>query len=237
MQGYAYVRVFYPELYALLKEHGHLRKGLETNFKNTYVREMLIQEISAAYLNRLETLTDERSLFAELLRGWKTDSITEIISFFWTQRKAELKEETRTQILEFWRFCYERIRGHKDENAEVLADLNLLTVFLTRITSENENWLLQSAPYVEEYGHSQFFVEYLRRLVSENSKAVADVYLRMLSRTVPRFKEEDIRAIVEKLYQASLKREANDICNRYGEDAALNGYPDFLRNLYERYNQ
>jgi len=111
MQGYAYVRVFYPELYALLKEHGHLRKGLETNFKNTYVREMLIQEISAAYLNRLETLTDERSLFAELLRGWKTDSITEIISFFWTQRKAELKPESCSKSKEKPRGCRYRVLG------------------------------------------------------------------------------------------------------------------------------
>lgn len=237
MQGYAYVSVFTPKVYKLLSEHGHLTKGLETDFKNPHVRGMLIQEISAAYLNGLESLTDTGSPFAEILRRWDAEDITGIISFFWDGRDAGLCDEATTRVLEFWRFCHDKIRGREDENVDVLADLSLLTAFLPSIDAESGDWLLQVAPYVKADYQGQFFLENLLRLVMENPKAVADVYLRVLSGTVPRYREEDVRNIVEELYKAGLKVEATAICNKYAENAAIIGYADFLKDLYNRYGR
>ena len=94
-------------------------------------------------------------------------------------------------------------------------------------------WLLQSAPYVDENYHSTFFLEDLDRLANGNPKEVAQIFIKMLESTVPTFKKDNIRSIVEKIYKAGLKAEANGICDRY----ARAGYPNLLRDLYEKYNQ
>ena len=53
----------------------------------------------------------------------------------------------------------------------------------------------------------------------------------MLSKSTPTFREENIKSIVEKIYQFGDKNKANKICNIYGSG----GY-EFLRPLYEKYN-
>jgi len=105
-------------------------------------------------------------------------------------------------------------------------------VFLNKISNENKDWLLQSAPYVDEAHHSSFFLEYLDRLVDQSAEQVADVYLKMLTRTTPTYNENEVRSIVEKLYQKGLTNKANDICNEY----ARRGLPELLRDTYDRYN-
>ena len=233
MEGYSYVRSVDNEIYGLLRKHGHLTKGLQTDFRNPNVRQELIQHISIAYLRGLETLPDEASLLTKVLQAWRREDISEIILFF-SKNHIAIRPEDRAHalVLDFWKWCYERIRGQEEQNAEILSDLNLLAVFLKEgISEEQKSWLIQSAPYVEERYHGWRFLEYLKILVDENPEAVADVYIKMLTRTVPDMREE-VRSIVEKLYQASLKEKANHIANEYGRK----GYPDLLRDLYDQYN-
>jgi hypothetical protein len=105
-------------------------------------------------------------------------------------------------------------------------------VFLTKIFVEQKGWLMQSAPYVNDRGHSLYFLESLDTLADKNPEAVADVYIKMLARDLPTHRQENIRSIVEKLYRAGLRDKANDISNEY----AHKDYPNLLRDLYERYN-
>ncbi|MBI1927550.1 hypothetical protein HYR99_25320 [Candidatus Poribacteria bacterium] len=232
MEGYSHT-VPYKEIHRLLREHGHLKRGLETDFKNPNVRKKLIQHISVAYLWGLESLSGEQSLFAKILREWHQDDITEIIFFFWRNRESVKREESvSTLILDFWKWCYERIREHEEENAEILSNLNRLAAFLTEISDEQKSWLMPSAPYVDDRYHDLYFLEYLNPLTDNNPEAVADVYIEMLTRTVPTIMHENIRSIVEKLYKAGLREKANYIANAY----ACKGYPDLLRALYEQYN-
>ena len=100
-----------------------------------------------------------------------------------------------------------------------------------KLTDEQKQWLLQCAPYVDERHHSAFFLEYLDRLVDSNSKEIREIFLAMLEKTIPTYKEENIRSIVEKLYKAKEKVFANQICDRYGRA----GY-EFLRDLFDKYN-
>ena len=144
----------------------------------------------------------------------------------------DIKGKIRDLILECWKWCHEKIRGHEDENINILSDLNLLAIFLTEISSEQKAWLLQSAPYVDERYHSSFFLEYLDKLADKNPETIADVYLGMLEGTLPTYDVENIHSIVEKLYKSGFKKKANDICNKY----ALERYPDLLRDIHDRYN-
>ena len=233
MEGYSYFRGVDDAIYHILRKHGHLTRGLQTDFRNPNVRKKLIQDISVAYLRGLETLPNETSLFAKVLQAWRREDISEIILFFSKNHIAiKLEDSTHALVLDFWRWCYEKIHGQEKENAEILSDLNLLAVFLKEgISEEQKSWLIQSAPYVEERYHSWRFLEYLNALVDKNPEAVADIYIEMLTRTVPDMREE-VRSIVEKLYQAGLREKTNHIANEYGRK----GYSDLLRDLYEQYN-
>jgi hypothetical protein len=228
--GYAYVHTIYDEIYKLLREHGHFRKALDADFENSHIREQVIQNICVAYLRGLEDLNE--GLFADLVREWRENDISEIIRFFWMLRKEDLKAQTRDVILNFWRQSYQKIKRREEANCEILSDLNLLTAFLTDFSDEQKEWLLQAAPYVDERHNSSFFLEYLDGLAYTNPAAVAEIMIKILTRTAPWYKEESIRSIVEKLYKAGEKAKANEICDAY----ARKGNYDLLRDLHGKYN-
>lgn len=232
LEGYAYVNIVNPDIYKLLKKHGHFQRALKHEFKNSRVREKIIQNITVGYLRAYEGLTGKTSLFAEILKQWRQTDISEVISFFWMLRDAKPKINTQKRILEFWKWCYKKIDGNEESNSKILSDLNLLAVFFKAISKEHKEWLLQSAPYVDQAHHSSFFLEYMDRLVNQSPREIAEIYLKMLTRTVPTYKESDVRSIVKKLYESGLTQQANAISNEY----ARRGLPDLLRDLFDQNN-
>jgi hypothetical protein len=94
-----------------------------------------------------------------------------------------------------------------------------------------EAMVIQAAPYADVGHHSSFFIEYLSSLSARFPKPVANVFLAMLTKTVPSFQEEHIVSIVDNLYSAGLKDDANAIVNIY----VMRGYA-FLRAVYSKNN-
>jgi hypothetical protein len=229
IEGYAYVSRFYANIYELLRNNSHLRRALETQFRNVHTRENLIKQISVAYLKELENLTYGESLFRQIVTEWKQDDISGIVRFFWMHRDSEIEERIREQILEFWGWCYERINGDEEENRIILSDLNLLSGLLREVSDREKDWLMQSAPYVIDNHNSFFFMEYLDRLCDKSPSAVAEVFIKMLARATPTFEEERVLSIVKKLYEAGLGIEADKICHMYAERQY-----DFLTPLYRQ---
>lgn len=230
MQGYLFRPVVYDYLYNLLREHSHYEKALET-FKEEESRKLLLHDICTMYLAGKEELEGDKSLFARILGEWKQPDISEIISFFSMLRKVELEDNKRKRILDFWKYCYSKLSIKPDKNLDAadkktLSDLNLLVVFLESISEENKEWLMLSAPYVGERHHSPRLIEHLDRLAEENPKESGEVYLHMLSKTIP-YDEQKSKSFVEKLYRKGQKDLADRICNTYGKAGHY-----FLRDLY-----
>ena len=230
MQGYSYVNLVHPDIYAWLKNNGHLRKVLNVTWRNKDVRKKIIQQIAVQYIGGKEELTGD-SLFADILCSWKEEDISEIIWQFWTGREQKLSGNQRQRILEFWKWCSDKIRTHEEENARTLSGLLQLTCYLSEMGQDEEAMVIQAAPYADVGHHSSFFIEYLSTLSAQSPKAVAKVFLAMLTRTVPSFQEEDIVSIVNSLYSHGLKDEANRIANIY----TMKGY-EFLRAVYSENN-
>lgn len=177
-------------------------------------------------------MEDDRSLIARIFNDWQQEDIVKIVSFFWEQHLDDkLKSETIARILSFWKRCHQRILGREEENAVVLSELNLLTCVLKQITEEQKYWLLQSAPYVEEHHHSMFFIEYLDKIADGHEQIIAEIYLKMLSKTKPLYPDTNIRSIVEKIFKAGFKEKAGLICNEY-----FGANHQLLREIYYRYN-
>lgn len=231
MQGYSYVSTVYTVIYNLLKENGDFRRVLDGEFDNPLVVKKTVENIAVSYLREQESLNDSASLFNYFLAKWDLKYLTAVIDIFWGYRNDINMSPYKMRICDFWRACMENINGHENENTKLLSDLNLLAVFLDEIDAEKKQWLIKTAPYVGEEFHSSFFLEYLDKLADRNPKEVGEIFLVMLEKLVPDFREENIKSIVEKIYKADEKHLANQICDKY----ARKQY-GFLIELYNKYD-
>lgn len=235
MEGYLLGGRVYIDIYKLMKSH--YEKALNYQFTGEDSSNRTVQHICIGYLSDVDDINDTNSLFRKILDKWKTDQIKEIIRFFWSQRDYKQEKNLADKIIAFWRWVYENKYCYKQENdldsddKEILFELPKLTVFLPEINSENFEWLKKSA---RSTWADPFFIEYLNNLKDKGQSInyLGAVYLEILKNATPDFKQEDIKSIVEFLYQQGKKEDANKICNIYGS----RGY-EFLRKLYERYNK
>ena len=85
---------------------------------------------------------------------------------------------------------------------------------------------------IEENWNSVFFIEYLLKHVVKTPTMVGNLYLKMLNaETYPYYREEDIVAIVQALYDSKEKDTANKICNLY----YTKGF-EFLTSTFDKNN-
>jgi hypothetical protein len=208
-----------------------LARALETTFKNDLVREQLIRNVAIGYLLDLDALNGE-SPFAKVLREWRPEDISEIIWFFWDHHKRRVDHGILLRILAFWGWCSARIDGHESENVPILSDLNVLAALLDSVDDTRLRWLLMSAAYVDVKYHSALFLEYLERLASSSPRAVAQIFIKMMTKATPTYDPDHIRSIVTKLYDAGLTEQADIVCHEY----AKRGHAELLREIYERHH-
>jgi len=248
MEGYLFGNEVYEELKELYKLMSqNYEYAINYSFKDSYSTERLVHHISKGYLREIVNINDENSLFRKLLDKWEVSQVISIINYFWMQEKEYKKEKNQSiknkeiaKIIDFWRWIFENKYKGKQENEltnddkKILSELCKLTVFLPEINSENFEMVKMSARYVDVNYHSSFFIRYLNELKDKGQsvKFIGEVYLEMLENSTPDFKQEDIKSIVDFLYQKGKKEEADKICNIYGS----RGY-EFLRPIYDKYNK
>lgn len=233
MQGFAYVHVFYEQVYKLLAANGHLERVLSVEHQGRHVRKKVLQLIAIAYVQGIESLPPQKGLFAQVLLQWKHEDLKELIWFFWTLREDRADEKLTRRIMDFWRWCYERIKGREEENAELLSKLTFFAAFIVQIDVETEQWLLQAAPWAEVDYNATFLIEALDDIVDRAPGSAAKVYKAMLNRSTPTFDPKHIRSTITKLYSAGLTNDADEICNAYAEKGAL----ELVRDIYEAHRR
>jgi len=235
MDGYLSTgKVYDFIIYSLMRSH--YQYGIEYDFGEKRNNQFLVQHIASGYLN--ESVSEEESLFKQILDKFQYDQIEDIISFFWMQREY-IKEQTKKQrIIEFWRKLYEKYRAKESFNEndkKILSNASNLAIFLPKIDNENFEWLMLSVSYVNLNFKSVFFIEYLDKLKDEgNSKETAEhickIFSNMLEQFTPDYDQKHIRSIVEFLYTAGEIDCADKICDIYGRK----GY-EFLRDIYDKH--
>jgi hypothetical protein len=233
MQGFAYVSAFYEPVYKLLTANGHLKRVISREHEGRHVRKKILQLIAIAYVQGIESLPPQQGLFADVLLQWKQEDLKEVIWFFWTLREQRTDEQLTRRIMEFWRWCYEKVSGNEEENAEILSKLTFFAAFVSQIDVEAEQWLLQAAPWAEADYNATFLIEELDGLADRAPTSVAKVYKAMLTHSTPTFDSKHIRSTVTKLYAAGLNSDADEICNTYAERGAL----ELVRDIYEAHRR
>jgi len=235
--GYLSQAKFYKEFYDILRRSDHYSKALDTSFEGRHLQERLIHHVCLAYLEGSESLGDPESLFEKLLSRWDTDSLSEVIRFFWMQRKDRLQAMQIDKVLAFWQRVAHYYEEKEDQltidEKKLLSSLSKLSVYLEELDDRSLGWLKLTGKYAETGHDTPFLVEQLDRLAATSPRQVADIYIGMLETGVfPDYDMSHIVSCVEKLYGAGERDRANAICNLY----LSRGFEDF-REIFKKHNE
>ena len=229
--GYLSCSLTSEYLYSLLKKRKDYQKALNTDFADPKVLSKLVEHVCTGWIEDNETLNNG-SLIYQLINNSNPDLLSEMVDFFWRQQ-YDTPDKVKLKVKPAWHALIE-VLSPKSSEAEypgILGSLSGWLELIDRIDAESLKWLKLSAKYVEQGVNSVFFVEALRKHVSQTPKEVGVIYLEMLNNEVyPDYPPTDIQEIVRILYNQGYKEDAAEICNLY----AAAGF-DFLRSLYEEY--
>ena len=228
--GYLYSSQIYADLYSLLKEHGHYRKALHTDFSDRETYRGLVEHICTGWIEGSETLNDKTSLMYQLINGEDSDLLSNLVHFFWRQ-KNNLSPKVKAKVIPTWRALYESLsqKGDVEKYGEVLSRLSGWVALVDEIDAEVLKWLKMSTQHIKGLTDSAFFIKGLLPHATRTPAEVGDIYLELLTHNIyPHHDQEHIQGIVRVLYDTGHKEIADRICNLYGEA----GF-DFLRSLYD----
>ncbi len=250
VEGYLFPGKVYNETYKLMREH--YSKGITYSFKDKHIEERIIEHVAVGYLRGVEEIS-KNSLFDIVLNNRKPTQLKVIIRFFWSRRNSFIKDgdisdtdssenkKSRKRIIEFWEWLYKEYKDKdflNEDDKRILSTFAILAVFLPQIDEENIKWLMLSAPYVFNDFDSSYFVEHLNQLKDKGSKIesaryVGMIFQEMLGNFIPDYNQDDVRSIVEYLYEVSDNEtidSANTICDIYARRGN-----ELLRDIYEKY--
>ncbi|KKO64067.1 hypothetical protein VM94_02209 [Janthinobacterium sp. KBS0711] len=232
-QGFSYQNHFYPWLYKLLRDGGHLYRMIYEDTQKDQVQERTMQFLGLAYLNdELESLDStggSPGLMARVINDLNMEALSRICWFFWTLRPQGPSGVNAPKIVSFWKKLDETIRASGQEHAELLSALNSLAVFLGELDDSTTPLLLNAAIYANVKFHSHTLLSELRRLSDDNPKTVSEIFDAVTNRFLPDFEQEDVVAVVERIADCGEVEIARKICNKYNEKGV-----NFLNPVFER---
>ncbi len=256
MEGYLTGARVYRDLYGLMRPN--YLKAIESTVFKGRTDDRLVEHICIAYLQLGEALSQNNengqpSLFWKMLNEADTPDTrsrwSEVAGFFWSISGRRLKkeendeeqekpsEDIKKKVLAFWEWTVAEQGFVKsklgDDYFSFLSRMAELTIWLDRIDDATEKRLMLSAPFIETEHRSAFFVEYLTKFDDEESvRRIGKIFLKVLDRSTPTFRQEDIQLIVDRLYKIgekdpTVKADADNICHTYGRRGVHFLKPEF----------
>jgi len=231
--GYLFgIRQVHKDLYMLLRDKGHYYNALNIEFPNRHIEERLVGHICVGYLEDWEKLTDENSLISRLINNDNINQTSEIVSFFWMQRK-DTSDRIKNRIKPLWEYILGRLIPNEGqpEYQEVLSDISKWVSLVGEIDEQIFKWLKFSIKYLETNYNSPFFIEDLLNHAPATPSKVGQLFLEILNMGMfPEYKRENIQQLVEILYDKGEEDTANRICILY-----LSKGITFLNQIYEKH--
>lgn len=224
----------YEEIYILLRTKGHYEKGLLYSFRDKHTEDKLIQNIAIGFLAGWDDLTDKEGLMIKLLETDNSEYLSKLVTYIWSSKKNIDEKLFRSKIKPLWGAIVKIISPKIDQDKYNIIASNLACwlTFVDLIDDDIYNWLQISVKVIEANWNSAIFLEDLRKHVVITPKLVGNLYLIMLNTgNYPDYNNEDIKTIVQELYNSKENETANRICNLYH----LRGF-EFLREIFEKNN-
>jgi hypothetical protein len=226
-----YSQHVYEEFYGFLREKGHYRKAIETEFEDKYIVEKLVQHVAIGFLEGWEDVDNPESLIAFLLRRKDPEQLSELIGFLNTIKEGEPRKNLEAKIKSLWGALFGLLGKEqgKKEYQHVISKLHMWVGIVPVIDEDVKNWAKLTAKYIGIDWNGDGLVEYLAKHVDKTPQNVGEIYVTMLENgTYPDIGKKDIIRIIQSLYEHGEEKIADTICNMYGEVGLY-----FLREIYE----
>ncbi len=146
MNGYAYIGTVHEKIYNHLKKHGHFIRALDDKNIKKRVYGKIIQNIAVGYINNSEKLENESSLVHQLLVRRKYKELSQLIWFFWVQRK-DGDENIRAKVFELWPRLLDVIDTNSREGRQLASKLCDWSIFVDEVNLGNKHLILAVAPF------------------------------------------------------------------------------------------
>jgi hypothetical protein len=235
MCGYLYyANRVYKEIYDLLKQSGHYKKAITTEFKDKFPTEKLVQHICVGFIEGWEFLEDKASLISKVLAIANPNQLQELTRFCWTFRGA-LNPIQKDRVKRLWSKIMDAVADRLDrsEYRSLASNLARWLALVDRIDNEIFKWMMKLVKYLDKDHFNSFIIEYLLQHVDRTPQEVGKIYIEMLSNGIyPLYEEEHIQKLVRKLYTTHPDI-ADIICNRYAEK----GYFEIIENVYKEHRR
>lgn len=225
----------YGAIYDLFKNKEYYDRALRTDFANNEVNESLVNHICIAFIFDREKLEDKNSLIIKLINNKNINKLKEIIRFFLMQKK-ENYELAKEKSNELWKYIFNIVFQDPEYYKEFIAEIPSWIISFDEhqeLINDDEifDYFLTSLKYISQ--HNYDIIPYLFSFLNKSPKDVSKIFIEMINNeTAPKYRYHDeIKAIVQVLYDKDLREEANKISNYYGEKGDY-----FLKDLYIKHN-
>jgi hypothetical protein len=182
---------------------------------------------------------DDGTLMFRFIDSCDNEQLSDLIHFLRTIRtqietlSGEEQVALRAKIFAIWTYVLDQRSGNSQENQKVLVDSGDLVTFFDDLSPEIVA-ALQPTLNLIAADHGWFFLlEHFAKVLNtnnslDNAKAVGSLFIQILQKTTPTYKESHIQSIVRAIYfHSELKSLANQICELY-----LRRGIEFLRPIF-----
>jgi hypothetical protein len=200
MNGYAYISTVHQKIYNHLKISGDFIRALDDENIKERVYAKIIQNIAVGYINNEDQLDNESSLIHQLLVRRKYQELSQLIWFFWVQRK-DGDENIRAKVFELWSRLLAVIDINTREGKQLASKLCDWSIFIDEVNLGNKRLILAVAPFAEEEYNSHDLLESIAKISVKQPSEAYEIWLHLLKGTSNDFPESAIRVALTNLLQ------------------------------------
>jgi hypothetical protein len=197
MQGYAYVRYVYHEVFLFLRRHGDFLKALDDENLGRGVKEKVIENIVIASLQKDEQADD--GMIAIILERNNVQELGYLIWFMWTLRSKNNDQALNAKVFELWPKILSIASISTKSGMKLRSALCHWAIFMERLDDENLRLLLEVAPYARVSHNSYFLLQALASLSKEYPFEAFRIWMAMHSKFSPDYPDESIRVLLQNL--------------------------------------
>jgi hypothetical protein len=230
MSGYLHNSTLYLELYDDVCKTGSFTRGLAYEFFDSDNKQF-VKFICIAFNSEHESLENSDSMINKLLSTANEGQLKEAISFFHNRVNNDIPNIERT-LKPFWKKTLYEVKRKNYQNLHV--ELIELITSVEVIDKDINDLVMASIEKIDTIDAYNFWIlDHFIRLLPTSFEYVAQIYIQLLKKNS--FSTHDIdkvEQVVDYLYQHDMDKEANELCNVYGE------YGEYrLEDLYRKYNK
>ncbi len=228
VQAYSYVNLFIREIHYLFKAKSFYVSLLDDPNLNDTVKGRYIECICIAYIQKIESLGDDKNLLQILLCRNREKELSKVIWFFWSIRNQNI-DVTEELVFDLWPKLVDLVSQKTSEKRPLASKLALWVEYIKELNDQYKSWLCEIAPFVNDDHNGMSFMKELARLSDTAVLDVADIWKKTLKNYFYMYDLKPLEKIFTKLIAQGSKgktaaKEIADVYIRNKNEAVVQLY-------------